>query len=104
MMTPQSIESPDAERKMIGSLLIIEAADIVEVRKMVENDIYYTSGVVSFRFSFVLCLTLKPGYLSGIPRRSSFYLSSLLRRSLDRPGPALTDQFYHAFLGDLSLK
>jgi len=48
MLTPESIESPAAERKMIGSLLIIEAKDMEEVRAMVENDIYYTSGVVSF--------------------------------------------------------
>ena len=48
MLTPESIESPAAERKMIGSLLILEAKDMEEVRAMVENDIYYTSGVVSF--------------------------------------------------------
>ena len=32
---------------MVGSVLICEAETIEEVRKMVEGDIYYTSGVVS---------------------------------------------------------
>ena len=60
-MTPESIESPAAERKMIGSLLILEAKDMEEVRKMVENDIYYTSGVVSFTHpNDPACLMLKP--------------------------------------------
>ncbi|KAF8893939.1 hypothetical protein BD779DRAFT_1669454 [Infundibulicybe gibba] len=37
--------SPDAEKKMIGSMLIVEAESIDEVRKIVEADIYYTAGV-----------------------------------------------------------
>ena len=32
---------------MVGSVLIFEARNIAEVKKMVEDDIYYTSGVVS---------------------------------------------------------
>lgn len=34
--------------KMIGSLMFFEAGSIEEVRKTVEADIYYTSGVVRF--------------------------------------------------------
>jgi hypothetical protein len=46
MLTPESIESPSSERKMIGSVLIMEAENIGAVRKAIEEDIYYTSGVV----------------------------------------------------------
>jgi hypothetical protein len=45
--TPESIESPGAEKKMIGSAFICEAENISIVREMVEKDVYYTSGVVS---------------------------------------------------------
>lgn len=40
--------------KMIGSLMFFEAESIEEVRKIVESDIYYTSGVVSHAFVQVL--------------------------------------------------
>ncbi|KIM79013.1 hypothetical protein PILCRDRAFT_74837 [Piloderma croceum F 1598] len=45
MLTPESIETPSSERKMIGSVLIVEAENIGAVRKAIEEDIYYTSGV-----------------------------------------------------------
>lgn len=35
---------------MIGSLIFFEAESVEEVRKIVESDIYYTSGVVRFTF------------------------------------------------------
>ncbi|KAF9528522.1 hypothetical protein CPB83DRAFT_854306 [Crepidotus variabilis] len=43
--TPESIATPDTPKKMIGSTFICEAESLDEVRKKVENDIYYTSGV-----------------------------------------------------------
>jgi len=43
MFTPESITGGDA--KMVGSVLFFEADTIEEVRKVVEGDIYYTSGV-----------------------------------------------------------
>ena len=46
-MTPHLIDSQDNDRKMIGSMIIYEAETLAEVQKMVESDIYYTSGVVS---------------------------------------------------------
>jgi uncharacterized protein len=49
-LTPESVESPNAEKKMVGSVFVFEAKDIAEVKKMVENDIYYTSGVVGPSF------------------------------------------------------
>ncbi|KZT03967.1 uncharacterized protein LAESUDRAFT_658742 [Laetiporus sulphureus 93-53] len=45
LLTPESIASPDAEKKMIGSMIICEAESIEAVRKMIESDIYYTSNV-----------------------------------------------------------
>jgi len=36
--------------KMTGSLMFFEAESIEEVRKIVESDIYYTSGVVRLTF------------------------------------------------------
>ncbi|KIK68913.1 hypothetical protein GYMLUDRAFT_67616 [Collybiopsis luxurians FD-317 M1] len=44
---PESIEYKDAPVKPVGSLIIYEAENINIVRKMVEEDVYYTSGVVS---------------------------------------------------------
>lgn len=35
---------------MTGSLIFFEAESVEEVRKIVESDIYYTSGVVRFTF------------------------------------------------------
>ena len=47
ILTPESAETPSSEKKMIGSVLIVEADNINEVRKAIEEDVYYTSGVVS---------------------------------------------------------
>ncbi|KAJ3749244.1 hypothetical protein DFH05DRAFT_1476046 [Lentinula detonsa] len=44
-VTPESIESEEAAVKPFGSCIIYEAENIDVVRKMVESDIYYTSGV-----------------------------------------------------------
>lgn len=55
MLTPASIESPAAEKKMVGSVFICEAESLDAVRKLMESDLYYTSGVVSVS-SFSLSL------------------------------------------------
>lgn len=47
MLTPESIASPTAEKKMVGSVFICEAESLEEVRKVMQSDVYYTSGVVS---------------------------------------------------------
>ncbi|KAF8828819.1 hypothetical protein HHX47_DHR3000421 [Lentinula edodes] len=44
-VTPESVESENATVKPFGSCIIYEAENIDVVRKMVESDIYYTSGV-----------------------------------------------------------
>ncbi|KAJ7698617.1 hypothetical protein B0H17DRAFT_1196720 [Mycena rosella] len=43
LLTPESLTG--ADKKMVGSILICEAENIEVVRKMIETDIYYTSGV-----------------------------------------------------------
>lgn len=46
LLTPSSIETPESERKMIGTLMVLEASSINDAKSIVENDVYYTSDVV----------------------------------------------------------
>lgn len=41
------IESEGGQKKAVASLLIVKAKTIEEARKLIESDVYYTSGVVS---------------------------------------------------------
>lgn len=50
-ITPESIDVPAEDRKPVGSVFIIQAKSLDEVRKMMEEDIYYTSGVVSLPYA-----------------------------------------------------
>ncbi|KAF7344423.1 YCII domain-containing protein [Mycena sanguinolenta] len=43
LLTPESLTS--GEKKMIGSTFIFEAENLETVKKIIESDIYYTSGV-----------------------------------------------------------
>ncbi|KZT03972.1 uncharacterized protein LAESUDRAFT_658697 [Laetiporus sulphureus 93-53] len=45
LLTPESIASPNAEKKMIGSVIICEAESLEAVREVIESDIYYTANV-----------------------------------------------------------
>jgi hypothetical protein len=45
LLAPELTDEKD-RAKMIASLIFFEAESIEEVRKIVESDIYYTSGVV----------------------------------------------------------
>lgn len=45
-LTPESV-LPGAEQKMNGSLFIVEASSIEEVKDIVESDAYYRGNVVS---------------------------------------------------------
>ncbi|CDO72626.1 hypothetical protein BN946_scf184985.g45 [Trametes cinnabarina] len=45
MLTPESIESPTAEKKMVGSVFICEAESLQHVHDLLKRDVYYTSGV-----------------------------------------------------------
>ncbi|EJD08492.1 uncharacterized protein FOMMEDRAFT_131233 [Fomitiporia mediterranea MF3/22] len=44
-VSPESVASPNAEQKMVGSLIIYEASSLEEAKKLVQSDIYYTAGV-----------------------------------------------------------
>ena len=46
-LTPESIDATDAPKKMAGSLLLVRAKSIEEVRTNIEADIYWKSDVVS---------------------------------------------------------
>lgn len=46
MLSPESVETTTSEKKMVGSVLILEAESLAEAKKFVEEDIYYTAGVV----------------------------------------------------------
>jgi hypothetical protein len=45
-LAPESI-LPGAQQKMNGSMLVVEAPSIEEVKSIVESDIYYKTNVVS---------------------------------------------------------
>jgi hypothetical protein len=47
MVSPETYRSVTG-KKMIGSAMIFEAENIDVVRKLIYEDIYYTSGVVCF--------------------------------------------------------
>lgn len=47
MLTPESVETATSNKMMTGSMLICRAENIEAVRKVIESDIYYTTGVVS---------------------------------------------------------
>lgn len=47
MITDPANPVVDGRKKAIGSALIVQAENIEEVRKIIENDIYVTEGVVS---------------------------------------------------------
>lgn len=47
MFSPDSVLPGAAEKKMVGSVMFFQADTIEEVKKTVESDVYYTSGVVS---------------------------------------------------------
>jgi hypothetical protein len=49
LLAPELTDEKD-KVKMTGSLIFFEAESIEEVRKIVESDIYYTSGVVRLTF------------------------------------------------------
>jgi len=76
MLSPESITG--GERKLIGSMIVMPAEKLEDVRAIIESDVYYTSGVVSPSTS--PCKSevnySSPCLLSGIPRSSSLLRSS----------------------------
>ncbi|KAI1784519.1 hypothetical protein LXA43DRAFT_901498 [Ganoderma leucocontextum] len=66
MLTPESIV-PGVEKKMVGSIFICEADSLETVRNLMENDVYYTSGVWDKEKLVVLPLALAVANLPVIP-------------------------------------
>ena len=47
MLSPnEALDTPDAPKKMAGSLMIFEASTYAEVQAMIESDVYWTGNVV----------------------------------------------------------
>jgi len=44
-LTPESIATPDAPKKLVGSMLLVRATSLEEVRSNVELDVYWTNDV-----------------------------------------------------------
>lgn len=53
MLTPESL-LPNTDKKLVGSMMIFEAETIEEVKKIIKDDIYYTSDVVSFTLHYFI--------------------------------------------------
>lgn len=51
LLAPE-LTDESGRKKMIGSLMFYEAESIEEVRKIVDSDTYYTSGVVRLSLFF----------------------------------------------------
>ncbi|KAI0628379.1 hypothetical protein C8Q77DRAFT_1148102 [Trametes polyzona] len=58
MLTPESIASRAAEKKMVGSVFVCEAESLDAVRGLMESDVYYTSGVWDKEKMVILPLAL----------------------------------------------
>lgn len=69
-LAPESI-LPGAEPKLNGSLLVAEATSIEEVKKLVEDDVFYANDVVRLLASDSRETTPLIRDDSGIRRRSS---------------------------------
>lgn len=56
VLTSDSTNAAPADRKFFGSCIIIEAESLEAARKLIEEDIYYKSGVVSLTSLLDACL------------------------------------------------
>ncbi|KAI9069344.1 hypothetical protein FKP32DRAFT_1641054 [Trametes sanguinea] len=46
MLSPnEALDKPDAEKKMIGSFMIIECDSYADAKRMIESDVYWTGNV-----------------------------------------------------------
>ncbi|KAF8528647.1 hypothetical protein JB92DRAFT_774912 [Gautieria morchelliformis] len=45
LLSPTSIEPGASKREMVGSMVVLQATSVAEVRKRIESDIYWTSDV-----------------------------------------------------------
>lgn len=73
LLSPKSIGAADSEKKMVGSMMVIEASSFDEVRNIIENDIYYTSDVVGGTITLSMQLGLI--WLLPVGYRANHYLA-----------------------------
>ena len=79
ILSSDGLEAPEPTSKIVGSVMIVRAESLAEVRKHVEADVYWTENVVCCLF----CTICVPGdvfndylcVLSGIRSASSSSLS-----------------------------
>ncbi|KAI0644898.1 hypothetical protein C8Q79DRAFT_739400 [Trametes meyenii] len=46
MLSPnEALDAPDAEKKMIGSMLVLECASYADAKKIIESDVYWSGNV-----------------------------------------------------------
>lgn len=45
LVSPETYDKP--EKKLVGSVMIFEAENLETIRKLIEEDIYYKTNVVS---------------------------------------------------------
>ncbi|KAH9949271.1 hypothetical protein B0H21DRAFT_820271 [Amylocystis lapponica] len=45
MLSPESATAPEAERKLVGTIIFVEAPTLEAARKIIEEDVYWTVGV-----------------------------------------------------------
>lgn len=75
LLTPESIASADAAKKMVGSVMVFEMETLEDVKKLIEGDIYYKTGVVSLplfctpALFLALCPLSSPVCLQWDPER-----------------------------------
>jgi uncharacterized protein YciI len=77
LLSPEAMETEGRGGKAVGSLLIVQAKTMEEARKMIESDLYYTSGVVSRSYTRSRHILAHRLTDSGTARKLSFYRLSL---------------------------
>ncbi|KAJ3569620.1 hypothetical protein NP233_g4929 [Leucocoprinus birnbaumii] len=72
VLSPESVATPDAPKKMIGSAFICEADNIEQVWEYVKSDVYYTDGVwdtEKLTEAFVRTVNHLTGQVDPVPKQ-----------------------------------
>ncbi|KAG8213748.1 hypothetical protein J3R82DRAFT_10454 [Butyriboletus roseoflavus] len=69
LITPESQDAAPADKKFVGSVLLYEADSIEDVRKLVEQDIYWTENVVSLVYKPIQLDPKYPGIETLVEQR-----------------------------------
>lgn len=46
LLSPSSLGTPEAEKRMVRTLMVLEVGTLDDAKTIVESDIYYTNDVV----------------------------------------------------------